>query len=129
MIMTIHLDDCESESCCLLIKWFKIIGLSNRRALLESVAVHDHGQPVQLVMGGGHHGLPVASLLQLAIANRYGQSMTERTSVGLNPGNIVAVRVAVELGQRLEERHQILYWQEPKGSQRDIQSSGDVALG
>src|SRR5688500_6595049 len=63
------------------------------------------------------------------MANRYRQSMTERTSVRLNPANIVAVRVAVELGQRLEKRRQILYWQEPKGSQRDIQSSGDVALG
>ena len=58
-----------------------------------------------------------------------GQAVTQRTGIGLDAANIVAVRVAVELGQRLEEGGQILYRQEPKGSQRGVQSSGDVAFG
>ena len=37
-------------------------------ALLQAVAVNDHGQVVELIVRGRHGRLPVAPLLQLAVA-------------------------------------------------------------
>ena len=79
MIMPIDFDDGEAECGRLVIKWFKIIGLTYGRPLLQPVAVHDHSEPIKLVMRRGHHGLPVAALLQFAIADEH---------VGTSPGNV-----------------------------------------
>ena len=38
------------------------------------------------------------------------QPVPKRTSIGFHAANVFAVRVPVELGQRLEEGRQILYW-------------------
>src|SRR5215207_124181 len=63
------------------------------------------------------------------MADRNGQPVTERTRVGLNTANIIAVRVAVEVRQRLEEGGQLLHRQEPKGGQRGVESTRYVAFG
>ena len=55
--------------------------------------------------------------------------MPERSSIGLDATDIVAVRVAVELGQRLQEGGQIRYRYEPVSSKRDVESTRNVALG
>src|SRR5678816_1361016 len=65
MIMTVDFHDSEPECGRFLIKWFKIIGLAYGCSLLQPVAVHDDREPIKLVMGCGHHGLPIAALLQL----------------------------------------------------------------
>ena len=69
--MTIDFHNSEPECSRLLIKWFKIIGLAHGCPLLQPVTVHDHREPIKLVLGCGHHGLPIAALLQLAISNEH----------------------------------------------------------
>ena len=78
-------------------------------------------QPAHRYGGGTRPAWPRAR------ADRDWQAVSERARVGLDAANVVAVRVAVELGQRLQEGSQILQG-EPKGSQRDVESSGNVAL-
>jgi hypothetical protein len=61
MIMTVDFHDSEPECGRLLIKRFKIIGLAYSCSLLQPVAVNDHREPIKLVVGSGHHGLPIAT--------------------------------------------------------------------
>ena len=148
MIMTIDLDDSEPKCRYLLIKRIKIISFTNGRPLLQPVAIHDDCEPIQLVMRCGHHGLPVAALLQLAIPHQHvrapsgdvqlgrqrvtdrdGQSVTQRPGVGLDTADVVAVGMAVELGEWLQECSQLLYRQESERGQRGVQRAGNVALG
>jgi hypothetical protein len=115
VIVAVHLDDGEAERGRLLIERVQIVGLPNRRTLLQPVAVDDHRQGVELVLRSGHHRLPVATLLQLSVADQDvrptprhvelgrdrvpdgdRQPVAERTGVGLDPRHLVAVRVAVQ---------------------------------
>ena len=68
---TNDLDHGEAERRRLLGQRIEVVGLLDRRPLLQPVAIDDHRQPVQLVLRGRHHGLPVAALLQLAVAGQH----------------------------------------------------------
>src|SRR5829696_1233013 len=148
MVMAIDLHDGEAECTGFLIKRFQIVGLTHRRALLQPVAVRDDREPIQLVMRGSHQGLPVAAFLKFAVTDEYvgpsagdvklgrdrvadsdRQAMTEWPGIGLNSANVFAVRMAIELRQRLEKRCQFLHRQESKGGQGGVKGTGDMALG
>ena len=108
VIVAVDLEDGEAERGRLLIKRLEVVGLRDCGSLLEPVAVHDDGEPVQLVVGGGHHGLPVAALLQLTVtdehvraapgdvqlgrqrvADRDRQAVPERSGIGLDAATLV----------------------------------------
>jgi hypothetical protein len=93
MIMTVDFQDGEAERGRLLIKWFQVVGLPDCGSLLEPVAVHDHSEPVQFVMGGGHHGLPVAALLQFTVPEEHVRAAPETSSrpIGVADGDGQAV--------------------------------------
>jgi hypothetical protein len=148
VVVAVDLDDREAEGGGLLVQRVQVVGLAYGGALLEPVAVDDDGEPVQFVLGGGHHRLPVAALLQFAVADEHvraapgdvelgrqgmahgdGQAVAQRSGVGLDAADLRAVGVAVERRQGLEEGGQFLDRQEAEGGERGVEDAGDVALG
>src|SRR5579884_951019 len=92
-------------------------------ALLEAVAINNHRQIVQPIVGGRHSRLPVTALLQFTIASQnedapalicqFGsessshsnwQTMTQGAGICLYARYLVAVRVPIQARKRLHER-------------------------
>src|SRR5215218_3961582 len=148
MIMAVEFHDGEAECGRLLIKRVQVVRLPNCCSLLEAVAIDDHCEPVELVLGGGHQGLPVAALLKLAVAEQNvctaagdvqlgrqrmadgdWQPVPEGSGIGLDSPDLVAVGVPVERRQRLQEGRQVLRRQETEGGQGGVEGACYMALG
>ena len=126
----------------------QVVGVLGGGALLEVVAVGDHAEVVELELGGGHEGLPVRALLELAVAGQDedpprgavdlggqgvadgdGQAVPERAGAGLHPGHLGADRVAVEAGVGLDEGVQLGRPQQASRGEGGVQGVGGVPLG
>jgi hypothetical protein len=100
------------------------------------------------VLRGGHHRLPVAAFLQLAVADQDvrpspghvqlggqgvpdgdRQTVAQGPGVGLDTADPLAVRMAVERREGFEERGEVLDGQESEGGEGGVEDAGDVALG
>ena len=147
VIVAIDLDDVPAEGAPLVRQRLEIVGLGDGGALLQAVAVDDQGQVGELAVAGGHRRLPVAAFLQLAVAgddegaeigavhlpgdgdaDRDRQAVAERPGIGLDAGNVVAVRMAVQLRQRLHVGGQHIERDEAGLGQRRVERAGAVAL-
>src|SRR5262245_45585885 len=113
--MSVDLNDIPPERAPPVWERIQPVGVLRASALLESVAVDDCRQVSKALLGSSHRGLPVAALLELAVAeddedvsvealepqtegaaHPDGESVAERAGVGLDAGDLGAVRVAVQ---------------------------------
>ena len=67
MVVPVHLAHLPAEARPLLGERLELLGVLGTRALLETVAVDDGGERVEVVVRRRHGRLPVAALLELAI--------------------------------------------------------------
>src|SRR5260370_6496409 len=115
--------------------------------LLESIAVDDDGQVVQLVMRGRESRLPVAALLELAVtcqhkcaprraihlgrertSNGDRQAVPERSGIGFDTWHLGTVGMATEAREGLHVRAELLDVDKAGFGERGVQCAGAMAL-
>ena len=146
-VVAVHVDDLPAESAELVGERLDVVGLGDARALLQRVAIDDQSQIGELVVPGGHRRLPIAALLQFAVAgddedakvrlvdlpgdgdaDGDRQAVAERAGVGLDAGDIVAVGMAVEHRHRLHVGREPIERDEAGFSERRIERAARMAL-
>ena len=146
--MAIGLDDVPAEGFELLVQRLGGHHVGGVTVDLQAVDVHKGAQVVQLVLGGGHGGLPYLAFGQLAVTQNgiyavglfvqlAGQShthggrnaLTQRAGGHIHAGNVHHVGVAGHMGVNGAETGQFLHGEEAAQGQNGVQSGGAVTLG
>ena len=115
---------------------------------LQAVPVDEDGEVIQVIVGGGHEGLPDLALLQLAVAaededtgvlaqelgaQRHavgdGDALAQGAGGGVHAGELLGVGMALEPGVELTEGHELLPGEEALLRQHAVVAGGDMALG
>ena len=147
MVVPVDLGNVPAEGAPLVGERLEAVGLLRAGALLEAVAVDDHGEVGELAVAGEHAGFPVAAFLQFAVAghhenapggaadlagdrhaDRDRHAVAERPGIGLDAGQVVAVGVAVQSRQRAHIGRQQVTRKVARFGKGGVEGAGAVAL-
>ena len=114
---------------------------------LQAVMVENNGEVIELIMGGGHCGLPYLTLLALAVADHgvhlialaavlcghshaYGDgyTLTERAGAGIDAGSFILVRMPLQVTSELTQSHKLLLREEALVCQHRVKRGAAMPL-
>ena len=109
--------------------------------------VENNGEVIELIMGGGHCGLPYLPLLALAVADHGvylialaavlcghshaysdGHALTEGAGAGVNTGGLVLVGVPLQVASELAQSHKLLLREEALVRQHRVERGAAMTL-
>ena len=147
IVMAVHPDGVPAEGGELVIQGIGGHDVGGAAVDLEAVDVDDGAQVVQLVLGGGHEGLPNLALLNLAVphqgvhpvvpavhlprqghAHGGGDALAQGAGGHVHPGD-VHLRVAGHGTVNAAEHLQFLLREEAPEGQIGVEGGGAVSLG
>ena len=146
--MAVDGDDVEAEGGELLVQGLQRHDVLGGAVDLEAVHVHDDAQVIQLVLGGGHKGLPALALVQLAVAhdgvdavvlvvelaaqghaNGGGDALAQGAGGHVHAPDVVHLYVAGHVAVDAAEHVQVVHGEEAPQRQNGIEGGAAVALG
>jgi len=147
-VMAVDLDDVPAEGLELLVEGLGRHDVLGRAVDLQPVHIDAGAEIVEMILGGGHHGLPDLALGQLAVAKngvdavvlvgllagqrhagRHGNALAQGAGGHVDAGIIVHLDVAGHVALDAAEHFEVFHGEEAAQRQHGVDGGRAVALG